>query len=101
MSNWFTIGSQNGNECLNCNASIKDVGYTHTNTGVCPNCKIPCIFYGSGKKKVIQVIPERSPESFKKFIQWFQSELNEIEFLALFGALRRIAIANENFSDEG
>lgn len=93
---WFTTGKQKGIACLNCGNILTDVGYIHTNTGVCPSCKIQCIFYGIGMEDVIQVLPQNAPESFRKFIDWFQSDLNEIEFLELVGSLKRIAIALNN-----
>ena len=87
---WYSIGNQEGVTCINCNHRITRVGYIHTNTGVCPTCKIPCIFYGIGKNDVIQVLPDKAPDSFKKFISWFQTELNELEFIELIGSFRRI-----------
>ncbi len=89
-NNWYAVGTQAGINCLNCNSSIVEVGYTHTDTGVCPYCKTPCIFYGIGKDNVIQVIPDYAPDSFRKFISWVQTDLSEMEFLFLIGAIKRI-----------
>ena len=95
---WYSIGTQKGVTCLNSNNAIQGVGFTHTDTGVCPSCRITCIFYGIGKTHVIQIIPDYAPSSFKKFIFWGQTELSEMEFLFLIGSIRRIG-RDLNFYD--
>jgi hypothetical protein len=50
---------------------------------ICPNCQIQCVWYDFGKSRVLQVIPSLAPTIFRSFIEWSQSELDELEFIEL------------------
>ena len=57
---------------------------------ICPTCKIECIWYDCGKRKVVQLIPSFAPKEFQMFIKWAQEELDEIEFVELLVAFEEL-----------
>lgn len=93
INKWYSIGTlKEGVSCPNCEMNNKIIGTIHTNNRICPNCRIICIYFTLDKESIIQIIPERSPEVIKKFIDWFQNELNEMEFIFLKGYIKTILL---------
>jgi hypothetical protein len=80
---WFSVGSSDEVICANCDVLQKGI-YSHDHHPcICPNCKIDCFWYDVVSGRTLQIIPEYAPNEIKQFIQWAQSELDELEFLEL------------------
>lgn len=85
---WYSTGTHEKLNCLNCNKNLTEIAYLETDTMFCPSCRIPCIFYGGFPYgNVVQIAPEKAPEEIQKFIKWFQSNLSGLELLFLVGGL--------------
>jgi hydrogenase maturation factor HypF (carbamoyltransferase family) len=80
---WYSVGSYNEIMCSNCkfiHANLHDMDH---HARICPNCNIECIWFDLGNEKAIQIIPNFAPAEFKRFIEWAQKELDELEFVNL------------------
>lgn len=85
MNNWISIGNKEEVSCITCKEIIPNSGFIDHHGGVCPNCKIQCVFFyiAFDVERLIQVVPSKAPSSLKKFIYWAQKNLDELEFIEL------------------
>lgn len=88
--NWYSLGNYKSTQCSNCNTKINDAHAVDHHVGICPACKIKCIWYDMGNNKVLQIIPQYAPTEFKRFIEWTQSELDELEVVELISSFEEL-----------
>ena len=88
---WYSLGINGNNYCGNCKQTFKNLESLDHHMRICPNCKIACVWFTFKENKNLQIIPEYAPEVFKKFIEWAQEELDELEFLELIVNYEEIA----------
>jgi len=88
--NWYSLGDYNSTQCGNCNSKIENAHAVDHHSGICPECKIQCIWFDIGKNKVLQIIPDKASKEFKKFIEWAQLELDELEFVELISSFEEL-----------
>lgn len=93
MKSWYSLGTYENIKCSNCSVQQNNVQALDHHSMVCPKCQIKCIWYDLGKGKVLQVIPSLAPVEFRKFIQWSQKELDELEFTELIVSFEELAKA--------
>ncbi len=91
MNKWYTISNHHKNKCGNCSKTFEGLATLDHHYGICPNCKIQCIWFGLKNKQTLQIIPKHAPKSFSRFLKWTQNELDEIEFLELIVSFEEIA----------
>lgn len=87
---WFSIGDYKSINCCNCNKPQHNVATIDHHPRICPDCNVTCIWYDLSKNRVIQIIPEIAPESVKIFLNWAQSELDELEVFDLLAEFENI-----------
>ncbi len=93
MKNWYKVSKSNKNICGNCNGQFEGLQSLDHHSGICPECRIDCIWFSFKDDKTLQVIPEYAPKGFLIFIRWAQKELDELEFLELVVSFEEIANA--------
>jgi len=93
---WLSKGSYEKINCGNCGKTQRKIGESDHHSGICPNCNILCVWYYISNENVIQIIPQFAPDSIKLFINWCQSELDELEMVELIVELERIGSLNSN-----
>lgn len=87
---WFSKGTYKNINCANCGKTQNEIATMDHHSGICPNCNISCIWYYITNENVTQIIPEFAPDSIKSFIDWCQSELDELEMTELVIELENI-----------
>lgn len=102
MKSWYSLGNYEKIKCSNCGTEQCNIQALDHHLMICPACQIQCIWYDLGNRKVLQVIPSFAPIEFRKFIQWSQQELDELEFTELIVSFEELgkAINNKNHSLE-
>ncbi|WP_298760557.1 hypothetical protein [uncultured Psychroserpens sp.] len=87
---WLSKGNHEKISCANCSKIQKGIGAMDHHSGICPDCNISCVWYYITNENVVQIIPEFAPNSVKFFIEWCQSELDELEIIELIIELEKI-----------
>lgn len=68
-NHWYSIGTYKHTKCVNCGTIHIDLARLDHHSGICPHCKIECIWYDLGEGKSIQIVPAFAPTPFLNFIQ--------------------------------
>ncbi|MDG5493242.1 hypothetical protein [Psychroserpens sp. SPM9] len=87
---WLTKGNHQEICCGNCGSIQNEIAAMDHHSGICSNCNISCVWYYLTNENVVQIIPEFAPNSIKLFIEWCQSELDELEIIELIIELEKI-----------
>ncbi len=87
---WLIKGDHKKINCGNCGKTQTAISTMDHHSGICPDCNINCIWYYLTNENVAQIIPEFAPNSVKLFIEWCQSELDELEMIELIVELENI-----------
>ena len=87
---WLTKGNHQQICCGNCDSIQNEIATMDHHPSICPSCGINCIWYFITAKNVVQIIPEFAPYSVRQFIEWCQSELDELDMVELIVELENI-----------